>query len=55
MFEAADPDVFEWYIYKKLRAGSKRLRRPQPNCTARSTTPWHLGHERLMGPRRYVR
>ena len=48
MFEAADPEVFQWYV-KNLWAGGESLRGPQPDSRARGVTEWYLGNEESLG------
>jgi hypothetical protein len=48
MFEAADPDVFAWYI-KKLRCGRESLCRSQPDSATGMPARRHLGDEEFVG------
>jgi hypothetical protein len=48
MFEAADPDVFEWYI-KKLRRRREPVCRSQPDRAVGMFACWYLGNEEFVG------
>jgi phosphosulfolactate synthase (CoM biosynthesis protein A) len=48
MFEAADPEVFAWYI-KRLRPRREPLRRSQPDHSTRNAAPRPLGARRPLG------
>jgi hypothetical protein len=49
MFEAADADVFSWYI-KNYGAESKPLCGSQPDRPARMPAFWDLGHQESLEP-----
>jgi hypothetical protein len=48
MFEAAEPDVFSWYI-KNYGIDVIPVRRPQPDRPARGSPGRHLGHPGHLG------
>ena len=53
MFEAADPEVFGWYI-KNYGPRGQPVRRPLTDRPARVPAPRHLGHQEPLGPRRHL-
>ena len=48
MFEAADPEVFTWYI-KNYGPGSESLCGSQPDCATRMRAIRNLGDRRRLG------